>query len=98
MDRVKEVMGFAIGSRYIQLIENVFDPAAKKDVSVMVSRLKIAFSSLVEELDWMDQETKMRALEKAAAMREYIGYPDWIKNETLVDHAYQGVLFTMIIS
>ena len=91
MGRVKDVMGFAIGSRYIKLIENVFDPAAKKEVAVMIGHLKIAFSSLVEELDWMDQETKVRALEKAAAMREYIGYPDWITNETLVDHAYQGV-------
>ena len=86
--RVKDVMGFAIGSRYI---EKAFDPAAKTDMNVMIDHLKIAFSSLVEELDWMDQETKVRALEKAAAIREFIGYPDWIANKTMVDLAYQGV-------
>ncbi len=92
MSRVEDVMGFAIGSRYI---ERAFDPVAKTDMDVMIGHLKIAFSSLVEELDWMDPETKVRALEKAAAMREFIGYPDWIANKTIVDLAYQGVLYSI---
>ena len=37
------------------------------------------------------EETKINALEKAAAMTEYIGYPDWIANRTTLDLAYQGV-------
>ena len=39
----------------------------------------------------MDRETKIKALEKAKAMREYIGYPDWIANKTTLEFAYQGV-------
>lgn len=94
MGRVENVMGFAIGSRYI---ERAFDPAAKADMDVMIGHLKIAFSSLVEELNWMDPETKVRALEKAAAMREFIGYPGWIKNTTLLDLAYHGVCTVILI-
>jgi predicted metalloendopeptidase len=57
----------------------------------MIGHLKVAFSSLVEESDWMDEETKVRALEKARAMKEYVGYPDWILNRTTLESAYSGV-------
>ena len=43
----------------------------------MIVHLKDAFYSLVREADWMDEETKLRALDKAKAIREFIGYPEW---------------------
>lgn len=89
MWNVERMMGFAIGSKYI---ESNFDPRAKSNMQEMVVHLKLAFSALVEEADWMDRETKINALEKAAAMKEYIAYPDWINNRTTLDHAYRGVL------
>lgn len=88
MGRVHRLMGFAIGAKYV---ETAFDPQAKVDMKEMILNLKMAFSSLVEESDWMDEETKINALEKAAAMKEYIGYPDWITNRTTLEMAYQGV-------
>jgi hypothetical protein len=88
MKRVNKLMGFAIGAKYV---ESAFDPQAKIDMKEMILNLKMAFSSLVEESDWMDEETKINALEKAAAMKEYIGYPDWITNRTTLELAYQGV-------
>lgn len=87
-EKVSEIMGFAIGSKFI---EATFDPLAKIEVQEMVRDLKVAFSSLVEESDWMDQETKINALEKAAQIKEYIGYPDWIANRTTLELAYAGV-------
>ncbi|XP_046453383.1 neprilysin-like isoform X8 [Daphnia pulex] len=88
MKRVHKLMGFAIGAKYV---ESAFDPQAKIDMKEMILNLKMAFSSLVEESDWMDEETKINALEKAAAMKEYIGYPDWITNKTTLELAYQGI-------
>lgn len=87
-NQVKEIMGFAIGSRFI---EETFDSQAKIDVQEMIRHLKVAFSSLVEESDWIDQETKINALEKAAEIKEYVGYPDWIANKTTLELAYRGV-------
>lgn len=81
-------MGFAISSKYI---EKNFDPQGKREVKEMVSNIKIAFSSLIEESGWMDQETKTNALEKAIAMNALIAYPDWIANRTTLDYAYRGV-------
>uniref|UniRef100_A0A0P6FKW5 Neutral endopeptidase n=1 Tax=Daphnia magna TaxID=35525 RepID=A0A0P6FKW5_9CRUS len=88
MKRVHRLMGFAIGAKYV---EDSFDPQAKVDMQEMILNLKMAFSSLVEDSNWMDEETKINALEKAAAMKEYIGYPDWITNRTTLELAYHGI-------
>uniref|UniRef100_A0A0P6EFD4 Neutral endopeptidase n=1 Tax=Daphnia magna TaxID=35525 RepID=A0A0P6EFD4_9CRUS len=88
LERVHVVMGFAIGAKYV---EDSFDPQTKVDMKEMILNLKMAFSSLVEDSNWMDKETKINALEKAAAMKEYIGYPDWITNRTTLELAYHGI-------
>ena len=58
----------------------------------MISNLKTAFKSLVDDASWMDSATKKIAREKADAIREFIGYPDWIKNKTALEAYYKGVL------
>lgn len=57
----------------------------------MIGHIKTAFNSLVKESHWMDQETKVRALEKAAAMKDFVAYPDWILNRTRLSQTYEGV-------
>ena len=57
----------------------------------MIGHLKSAFNDLVKESQWMDADTKVRALEKAAAMKEFIAYPDWIRNKTALTAYYKGV-------
>lgn len=57
----------------------------------MIGHLKSAFNGLVKQSQWMDEETKIKALEKSAAMKEFIAYPDWIKNNTELTKAYEGV-------
>lgn len=58
----------------------------------MISHLKNAFNRLVQESQWMDEETKTRALEKAAAMKEFVAYPEWIRNKTELTQFYHGVI------
>ena len=57
----------------------------------MIRHLKVAFSSLVDEADWMDDQTKIQAREKAAAMKQFLAYPDWVHNKTALEMAYEGV-------
>jgi len=57
----------------------------------MISNLKRAFKSLVDESSWMDAVTKSIALEKVDAMREFVAYPDWVKNKTALEDYYRGV-------
>jgi len=57
----------------------------------MIQDIQNAFDSLVDESDWMDDETKTLAREKAAAMKQFLAYPDWIRNRTALEMAYFGV-------
>ena len=58
----------------------------------MIQNIQTAFSSLVDESDWMDDETKILAREKAAAMKQFLAYPDWVRNKTALEMAYDGVI------
>lgn len=57
----------------------------------MIENIQTAFGSLVDESNWMDEETKLLAREKAAAMKTFLAYPDWIRNKTALEMAYDKV-------
>ena len=68
-----EPMGQALSRVYI---ENAFTPEAKARVEALVANLQVALAARLAKLDWMGEETRRRALEKLAAMRVKIAYPD----------------------
>jgi neprilysin len=57
----------------------------------MVHHIRRAFLERVGRLEWMDDETKLAATEKALTMTEFIGFPDWFANSTALNHYYEGV-------
>jgi len=57
----------------------------------MVHHIRKAFLERVGQLEWMDDKTKLAAKEKAEAMTEFIGFPDWFANSTALKHYYEGV-------
>ena len=42
----------------------------------LVDNLKLAYAKRINDLDWMSDETKKKALEKLGTFRVKIGYPD----------------------
>jgi len=46
---------------------------------------------MVNDSTWMDSETKKIAIDKVNAIREFLAYPDWIKNQTALESYYSGV-------
>lgn len=77
--------GFAAAHEYV--IAN-FEESAKAQADQMVENLRAAFKELVEETDWMDAETQVKAQEKADQMLQLIGYPDWLIDNAEVDKYY----------
>ena len=52
----------------------------------MIETLREAFIEILDELEWMDAETRSVARNKALAMNERIGYPELLtKSEELVE-------------
>lgn len=57
----------------------------------MLSHITAAFGDLVLALRWMDHETKHATLDKAAGIKAFIGYPDWLLEAGELDRFYEGV-------
>jgi len=63
----------AVGQLYV---EKFFPPEAKERMVELTGNLKKAFAIRIENLDWMEDDTKEKALAKLEAMRVKVGYPD----------------------
>ena len=70
-------LGEAIGEIYVQ---KHFPPTSKNHMDKLVGHLIEAYRQSISELDWMTQETKVRALEKLEKFTPKIGYPTKFKD------------------
>ena len=66
-------LGEVTGQLYVQ---KYFPPEAKQKVLALVENMRTAYSARIQQLSWMSAQTKKVALEKLAAFRPKIGYPD----------------------
>jgi putative endopeptidase len=70
---VDRSLSFALGRLYV---ERYFPPANKARAEAMVAELLAAYRESISTLDWMSPDTRRQALDKLAAIRPMIGYPD----------------------
>ncbi|HPX05334.1 MAG TPA: M13 family metallopeptidase, partial [Tenuifilaceae bacterium] len=63
----------AIGQVYVE--EN-FPPQAKEKMVTLVANLKDAYRERIQNLTWMSEVTKQKAIDKLNAMNVKVGYPD----------------------
>ena len=70
---VEGSLGEVIGQIYV---EQHFPPAAKKRMDELVQYLIEAYRESIENLDWMTEETKQKALVKLDKFTPKIGFPD----------------------
>ena len=70
---VNGTVGEAIGKLYV---EAKFPPEAKAKAELMIDYVIKAFQNRIEVLDWMSEETKLKAIEKLDKFTVKIAYPD----------------------
>jgi len=70
---VEGSLGEAVGKVYV---EQHFPPDAKNRMEELVANLIEAYRISINALDWMSQETKIKALEKLGKFTPKIGYPN----------------------
>ncbi len=73
LESVNGAMGEALGQLYV---EAVFPADSKVAMQHLVENLSAALKVRLENLPWMGEETKKKALEKWASFTPKIGYPD----------------------
>lgn len=70
---VNSALSEALGQIYVQ---KHFPPEAKKRMIVLVDNLKEAFGQRIQNVTWMNNATKEKALEKLGSILVKVGYPD----------------------
>jgi putative endopeptidase len=74
-------LGEAVGQDWVK---KYFSPEKKENMIRLVTALETALHQDIEQLPWMSEETKKKALEKLALIRNKIGYPEhWRDYSTL---------------
>ncbi|CAM5164164.1 unnamed protein product, partial [Natator depressus] len=82
-----DTLGFALGSLFVKA---TFDRDSKEIAEEMISEIRSAFEESLEQLDWMDKTTRQAAKEKADAIYDMIGFPDFILDNKELDDVYDG--------
>jgi putative endopeptidase len=75
-------LGELLGQLYVQ---KYFKPEAKKRMHDLVANMERTYEVRIKKLDWMTDDTKLKALEKLHTYTNKIGYPDVWKD-------YKGVV------
>ncbi|XP_016962687.1 neprilysin-1 [Drosophila biarmipes] len=78
-------LGVAVGALFIR---DNFNQESKEVALEMIHTIRAAFNELLAENDWMDDETRAVAKEKADSMNERIGYPELLTNATELEQEY----------
>ncbi|CAO1405438.1 unnamed protein product [Diamesa hyperborea] len=82
------VLGFAIGAMFVR---EVFHGDSKPQAEDMINEIRTAFKDNLSKLNWMDKETRTLADEKADAISDMIGFPDYILDPVQLDEKYKDL-------
>ena len=77
LGQINGVLGEALGKLYVA---EHFPPEAKKTAQEMVDNILKAYETRINNLSWMSEDTKKKALEKLSTFNVKIGYPDQWKD------------------
>ncbi|RUS83741.1 hypothetical protein EGW08_008492, partial [Elysia chlorotica] len=82
------VLGFAVGALFVR---ETFKKGSKEEAQEMIENVRTAFTDNLPNLDWMDDATRAAALDKANAVTDMIGYPDYILDNQKLDNKYEDL-------
>uniref|UniRef100_A0A3B1IG29 endothelin-converting enzyme 1 n=1 Tax=Astyanax mexicanus TaxID=7994 RepID=A0A3B1IG29_ASTMX len=70
-----------------KLLESLY---GTKKAEGMINEIRTAFQDALDHLNWMDDQTRKAAKEKADDIYDMIGYPDFILDPKELDDVYDG--------
>ncbi|CAF1215884.1 unnamed protein product [Rotaria sordida] len=89
---VNKNMGFVVSKLYIK---NYFDENAHNQSLKILENIQNSFMDLINQSYWMDDKSKMKAIEKAKTIDKKIAYPDYLvsDNNTKLENDYSAYVF-----
>jgi putative endopeptidase len=89
LDLEDNLMGEALGRVFVT---EYFNATAKKRYENMVEDIRSALKDRIQQLDWMSDSTKQKALHKLAVMKKKVGYPEKWKDFSAMDISRQHLV------
>uniref|UniRef100_A0AAQ5ZAG7 endothelin-converting enzyme 1 n=1 Tax=Amphiprion ocellaris TaxID=80972 RepID=A0AAQ5ZAG7_AMPOC len=83
-----DTLGFALGALFVKA---TFDKHSKEIAEEMINEIRSAFKEALDRLSWMDDQTRQAAKDKADAIYDMIGFPEFILDPKELDDVYDGV-------
>lgn len=81
-------MSIASGALYVR---KYFNEQARQNALEMVADIRTEFMDILKHVDWMDEETKKNAIDKANSMSTHIAYPDELLDNKKLEEFYGDV-------
>ncbi|RXM99060.1 Phosphate-regulating neutral endopeptidase [Acipenser ruthenus] len=89
---VENTLAYASGRMFV---DQHFQEDKKHMMEELIEGIRWAFIDMLDkENDWMDEETKSKAKDKAHAVLGKVGYPDFIMNDTYVNEDIKQLSFS----
>ncbi|MGN6603797.1 MAG: M13 family metallopeptidase [Ginsengibacter sp.] len=89
----ENAMGELVGQLYVK---KYFDSTSKKRYEKMAEEIRNAYKTRIENLDWMSDSTKKKAIVKLEAIKKKIGYPDKWKDFSAMKIGRESYVQNMI--
>lgn len=86
LSQTNKHFGMALGALFV---EEHFSSSSKAKVQQLVEDIKHILDQRLDELDWMDKETKSAARAKLQYMMVMIGYPEFLLKAEAIDKEYE---------
>ncbi|GAB6023696.1 NEDD8 protease Nep2 [Chamberlinius hualienensis] len=84
----RSLFGSAVGAMYVR---KYLDKDAREIALTLVRDIRREFTEILSQVDWMDDETKSRAIKKGLEMDDMIAYPLELLNDTALEEFYNDV-------
>lgn len=81
-------LSIAVGGLYVR---RYFNEDAKQRAIELVNNIRDEFIHILRDVPWMDEQTKVAAIEKARALQKHIGYPDELDDELKLEQFYKDL-------
>lgn len=72
-------------------VQEYFHEYSKEAIVDMTVRIHKTLEDLLKMSDWMDEETRQKALKKFTKMHTHVGYSDELANISLIEKYYENV-------
>jgi len=93
LERIDGNMGEPLGKLFVK---QYFPPESKEYVAEMIENLRSAYRESINNLDWMGDSTKEKALKKLDAFTYKIGYPDKWEDYSSLEISPNGYVGNLI--